>query len=223
MNPEGELPLIQETQPAPLGKEIFESELKQPIQVAGLVEQSNANLEQARANEVEISKLHQDIKKMYDSKVESRDREIVTHNIEMLNKDMLDLLGGESIGGNAGDVEIDGKFYSCAGANGYADKKTGKIIVFGNIQDIKDKNIIENNLDFTLRVAVNSEIMASSLQRPRVVFDRESLVAARLLAKEEDRKSFFKIVDFFGKEKFEITGQNNIAEAIEIYNNSSIS
>ena len=80
---------------------------------------------------------------------------VVAHNLEMLNRDMINLLNVESIGGNAGTADIDGKKYSCGTANGYANPQTGQIIVFDNIQDIRDKKIIEENAGFTLRVAIN--------------------------------------------------------------------
>ena len=38
-----------------------------------------------------------------------------------MNSSMLKLLKTESVGGNAGRVKLDGKYYSCAAANGYAD------------------------------------------------------------------------------------------------------
>ena len=83
------------------------------------------------------------------------DRRVVTRNLMMLNWDMIHLLNNESIGGNAGAVEINGKKYSCGGANGYANPETGQIIVFDNIQNIRDRKIVEENIAFTLRVAMD--------------------------------------------------------------------
>jgi len=83
------------------------------------------------------------------------DETVINRNLEMLNQDMINLLNTESIGGNAGTVDIGGKKYSCGGANGYANPETGEIIVFDNIQDIRNKKIIEENVDFTLRVAMD--------------------------------------------------------------------
>ena len=74
------------------------------------------------------------------------------HNLDMLNKDMQELLMGESLGGNAGFVEIEGKKYSCAAANGYVNPETGKIVAFGNIQDVPPE-IVRRNIPFTLKVA----------------------------------------------------------------------
>lgn len=79
------------------------------------------------------------------------DQKIVKHNLKMLFDDMEKLLLEESIGGNAGSIEIDGKKYPCAVANGYVSQTTGEIVVFGNIQDIKNPEILKNNLGITLR------------------------------------------------------------------------
>lgn len=118
------------------------------------------------------------------------DPKIVAHNLNMLNKDMVKLLLIESIGGNADSVEIEGKRYLCGGANGYANKNNGEIIIFGNIQDV-GKNTKDNtdNSDFTLRVALDSK-----------------------------SAGFFKIVDFFESENFTKEGKQNIEIAIKQYN-----
>lgn len=86
------------------------------------------------------------------------DQAIIDHNLQMLNKDMVNFLSTESIGGNAGSIEINGKKYNCGAANGYADPETGKIIVFDNIQNIRDRKIVEDNIDFTLLVAMDWQI-----------------------------------------------------------------
>lgn len=78
--------------------------------------------------------------------------EILAHNLRMLNNDLMNFLSTESMGGNAGKVNIDGKDYPCSGARGYIDGKTSKIVCFGNFQDL-DKEIVENNLEFILKVA----------------------------------------------------------------------
>ena len=82
------------------------------------------------------------------------DRVGVSHNLGMLTKDMIDLLNTESIGGNAGEAEINGKKYKCGAANGFANPETGKIVMFGNIQNIP-KDIVSENVEFTLRVAMD--------------------------------------------------------------------
>ncbi len=82
---------------------------------------------------------------------ESYDRGVVEHNLKMLKEDMWELLKEESMGGNAGSIEVNGKRYPCAAANGYANSKTGEIIIFGNIQDI-DQKIVKSNSHITLRI-----------------------------------------------------------------------
>ncbi len=62
------------------------------------------------------------------------EQEVVSHNTEMLNKDM-DLAlqkDPESIGGNAGVIQINEKKYMCFGVNGYAHPASGQIILFTN-------------------------------------------------------------------------------------------
>lgn len=74
------------------------------------------------------------------------------HNLEMMDGEMQKLLNSESIGGNAGRSVVDGKKYSCAAANGYANPETGEILAFGNPQDLS-KDIIASGKEFTMRVA----------------------------------------------------------------------
>jgi len=84
---------------------------------------------------------------------ESKKERIIKKNLElMLGREkgqMIKLLLGESIGGNAGTFES----FPCAGANFSYDKTTGEIIEFANIQEreIKNKELGEG----TFRVAVN--------------------------------------------------------------------
>ena len=77
---------------------------------------------------------------------------IVESNFNMLKKDMIKLLGEESIGGNAGNIKIDGKECPCGATNGFADPATGRIVAFGNFQDL-DKEIVKQNAEFTLIIA----------------------------------------------------------------------
>lgn len=81
---------------------------------------------------------------------QEQEQKIVLHNLEMLNTAMQTLLSSESIGGNAGKCEIDGKRYQCAAANGFADKITGKIMAFNN--DVKNR---PGEQSFTLRLALS--------------------------------------------------------------------
>ena len=113
---------------------------------------------------------------------------VVEHNVRMLNRDMLDLIWLESIGGNAGTVEIAGKTYPCGGANGFANRETGKIVIFNNVQDVPEE-IVENNAEFTLRVAVDLE-----------------------------GNKLIKIVDFFDSDNFSAKGKLAIEAAINKWN-----
>ncbi len=113
---------------------------------------------------------------------------IVEHNVGMLNRDMQDLLSLESIGGNAGTVEIAGKTYPCGAANGYANRETGEIVIFNNVQDVPEE-IVESNAEFTLRVALD---FAGG--------------------------KFIKIVDFFGSNNFSVKGRLAIEAAISKWN-----
>ena len=73
-------------------------------------------------------------------------------NLLAMNSPMMKLLQTESVGGNAGRAKLDGKYYACAAANGYADPQSGRIVAFGNFQDVSP-NIRKKNAQFTLRVA----------------------------------------------------------------------
>lgn len=81
---------------------------------------------------------------------------IVAHNLEMMKTEMRELSAIESMGGNAGVREIGGIRYSCLALNGYAEKETGKILAFGNFQNIS-LEIQEKGIQFTLIEAINIE------------------------------------------------------------------
>lgn len=79
---------------------------------------------------------------------------IIAHNLDEMRTSMMRLLTVESIGGNAGFVEIGGRKIPCAAARGFADGETGKIIDFGNFQNIPRK--IRNTYpEFIFRIAVD--------------------------------------------------------------------
>jgi len=59
----------------------------------------------------------------------------IEENLEKMRSEMGELLLEESMGGNAGSVEIRGKKFPCAVANGACDTRTVKILAFGNIGD----------------------------------------------------------------------------------------
>lgn len=79
---------------------------------------------------------------------------IVLTNLAMLKgSNFGEVLMNESMGGNAGTVELNGQVVPCAGVNGYADKASGRITVFGNSQNV-DPVIVARDSHFTLRVAM---------------------------------------------------------------------
>lgn len=132
------------------------------------------------------------------------EHEIIDLNLNMMNSDMLDLLFNESIGGNAGNYEIDGKKYFCGGANARFNRITGEIVVFGNIQDSKVQEAI--------RADVNNELLGMTL---------------RVAIGPGPRK----IVDVMIKDFDEITGEDNpsieakakeiLDKSVEAFNNST--
>jgi len=80
--------------------------------------------------------------------------ELVKHNLELMrsNEDggMAKCLLGESIGGNAGSYNGN----PCAGANFFCDLNSGKIMIFGNPQDV-DEEIRDKYSQGILRIMVD--------------------------------------------------------------------
>jgi hypothetical protein len=76
----------------------------------------------------------------------------VLHNLSQMNGSMMRLLRNESLGGNAGRVNLGGRYYSCAAAHGYADPLSGRIVAFGNVQDIPLQKR-EGNAEFIMKAA----------------------------------------------------------------------
>jgi hypothetical protein len=85
---------------------------------------------------------------------EDADERILSHNLQQMHSTMMRLLNAESIGGNAGFVRIRGRTVACAAARGFADVRSGEIIIFGNYQDIP-KKIRDAYAEFILRIAVD--------------------------------------------------------------------
>lgn len=81
---------------------------------------------------------------------------IVRKNIAKINTQMIDLLMNESLGGNAGRVEIDGHRFNCGGANGFLDPETGEISIFGNVQNVPEEQR-QDKVGFVFRVAVDKK------------------------------------------------------------------
>lgn len=117
--------------------------------------------------------------------------ELLLHNKEKLNVDMMHLINDESLGGNASWEVVDSKKYSCAAANGYANKKTGEIITFSN----DPLPLTEGIARFTLRIAIDLNVKAA--------------IAG---------KSFMKIVNFIGAKNFSEGGEETIKISIEEWN-----
>jgi hypothetical protein len=88
---------------------------------------------------------------------DNKQETLVYENVRMMNNEMLEVLAAESLGGNAGDMETsENHVYICATANGYVDTE-GKIIVFGNFQNIP-KEISESNKGFSFNVAFKPDM-----------------------------------------------------------------
>ena len=81
---------------------------------------------------------------------------ILSHNLAEMHSSMMRLLSVESVGGNAGTIDLGGRKFSCAAARGYAEAASGKIIAFGNPQDIPE-NIRNSYPEFVFRIAVDFE------------------------------------------------------------------
>lgn len=114
---------------------------------------------------------------------------VIEHNLKMLDLDMARCLMEESFGGNAGNLDLEGTKYSCGAANGYANYETGEIVVFDNPQNL-DKEIVQNNVPFILRVALSRNF------------------------------KLFKIVNFIGAENFSTNGRLAIEVAINRWNDA---
>ena len=85
---------------------------------------------------------------------------IITSNLQMMAKDMVDLLFRETLASNARTCEIEGETFSCGSANGYFNRRTGQIIAFGNtqetvIRDIKEKDTNHDLCPFFFRIAID--------------------------------------------------------------------
>ena len=85
---------------------------------------------------------------------EDAGEKLIAHNLDEMGSPMMRLLTVESIGGNAGFAEINGRKIPCAAARGFADAQTGEIIDFGNFQNVPRK--IRNTYpEFIFRIAVD--------------------------------------------------------------------
>lgn len=90
------------------------------------------------------------------NKQEVKRETAITHNLKMMNAQMLEHLLSESMGGNAGDVQTSsGLFYICGTANGYIGKD-GKIAMFANVQHVPEA-IKSTSKAFSLNVAFSPD------------------------------------------------------------------
>jgi hypothetical protein len=101
--------------------------------------------------------IDQGLKNINKREIEEQEQQIIVeHNLNLMRTGMRELLRYESIGGNAGFVKIDGKNYSCAGANGFADRDSGSIAEFNNIQNASQEALRKKNGGFIFRVAFDT-------------------------------------------------------------------
>ena len=84
---------------------------------------------------------------------ENTEEAILSHNLLQMRSSMTRVLMDESVGGNAGTIEMGGKRFSCAAVRGFADAHSGKIIAFGNYQDVP-ANIRSVYPEFVFRIVV---------------------------------------------------------------------
>lgn len=126
---------------------------------------------------------------------EQADEHIVAENFAKMNTEMRKVLRSESIGGNAGSIQIEGKAYGCAGANAYVNPVSGRIEVFGNIQDIPSELTAGKAL-LNMRVAFSMEVPTHG--------------------------GFFRIVEVFGLDKLGAQARKAIEASIDEYNSLSI-
>jgi hypothetical protein len=84
------------------------------------------------------------------------EEDVQAHNLNMMGAPFTRAVSMESIGGNAGFYEIEGRAYPCAAINGYHDSESGKIITFGNFQQVSP-DIRANNQTFTFKIALKMD------------------------------------------------------------------
>lgn len=116
--------------------------------------------------------------------------QVPQENLRIMNSLMQDTLYRESVGGNAGSVQIEGVAYSCAAANFYINKETGKIVIFGNFQSIPERiRDDEQYLPMVFKIAVDPKTLG-----------------------------FFKIVATSGYKDLSTEATENLRESIRLYN-----
>ncbi len=88
---------------------------------------------------------------------EVSEEEVLKRNSELLEGRFREVVGEESVGGNAGSVRINGKNFGCAAANGMANPDTGELLVFGNSQNLTAKERAKGT-KIAFRVAVDFDM-----------------------------------------------------------------
>lgn len=89
---------------------------------------------------------------------------------------MKSLLGGESLGGNAGRDHL--------AANFYYNKETGEIIYFGNIQDVPEKILdneqyVEGTFMYYLSFVRKGKVTYVEEKIDGIIFDKHDTLEAR--------------------------------------------
>ncbi|MFH0779556.1 MAG: hypothetical protein V1928_01730 [Parcubacteria group bacterium] len=79
---------------------------------------------------------------------------LIGENLEKMETEMWKLLANESWNGNAHYTEIAGEKWICAGANGYYDRASGRILIFSN-SNLPDEFNGLSAVQFIVRVAVS--------------------------------------------------------------------
>jgi hypothetical protein len=85
----------------------------------------------------------------------SRIEKAVPHfNLAQINNSLMSCVFLESFGGNTKPIVIDNKYYPCVTVNGYIETCTGRILAFGNPQDV-DAEVSISGVEFHFVVAID--------------------------------------------------------------------
>ncbi|MBW2993742.1 hypothetical protein KY317_04170 [Candidatus Woesearchaeota archaeon] len=133
---------------------------------------------------------------------------IVEKNLEKMTVrgkgNMIDLLFGESYGGNAGTWQD----YSCAGANFFYNPVTGEIMYFENIQHVP-KDIVRNYSEHIFRLAVKFP-----KRRHSILNHLKHLIGMEC----EGFHIKYQIIDYSAPEDAAPAAQRNLEETVKVYN-----
>lgn len=112
----------------------------------------------------------------------------IEHNSRILDRDLSVFMGIESVGGNAGTVELDGQKYACGAATLWVDRASAEILMIANVQRVP-LSVEQEAVEITLRVA----------------FDR-------------NKQKFFKIVETIGLEQLDQSLHMALEQSISNWN-----